>query len=223
MIKIIAMCSFLLFLPSFAFATTTEQNQQAAMQQMTENEDVFGTLQKRVEQDYNNAKNSFDNAVEKSHQDAQKDKESLNSKFDKMRNEFDKNAPKAENKSTNEGVDMFPEKSKSSSELNLRSRPAVSSNSTDGEEKKDKPVLRENSSQKVGTVELEETPSGYAEKSSSKNSLNRGNTITTNPTSSNSSEFSISKESFVKFVIVSLILFIVMAILYFNGKRKEEM
>ena len=220
------MCFFLLFLPSFAFAATTEQNQQAAMQQMTENEDVFGTLQKRVEQDYNNAKNSFDNAVEKSHQDAQKDKESLNSKFDKMKNEFDKNAPKAENKSTNEGVDMFPEKSKSSSELNLRSRPAVSSNSTDEskEGKKDKPVLRENSSQKVGTVELEETPSGYAEKSSSKNSLNRGNTITTNPTSSNSSsEFSISKESFVKFVIVSLILFIVMAILYFNGKRKEEM
>ena len=223
MIKIIAMCSFLLFLPSFTFAATTEQNQQAAMQQMTENEDVFGTLQKRVEQDYNNAKNSFDNAVEKSHQDAQKDKESLNSKFDKMKNEFDKNAPKLENKSTNEGIDMFPERSKSSSELNLRSRPAVSSNSTDGEEKKDKPVLKETPSQKVGTVELEEIPSGYAEKSSSKNSLNRGNTITTNPTSSNSSEFSISKESFVKFVIVSLILFIVMAILYFNGKRKEEM
>ena len=224
--KFLVICSFLTFSFSFVSAATTEQNQQSAMQQMNETENVFGTLQKRVEDDYNKAKSSFDNAVEQSNQKAVEDRKNLDSKFDKMKNDFDKSAPKGTEKSTSNGIDMFPERRTPSNNLNLRERPATQQ-SNNGDSKETMKVtgeIEKQSSQKVGKVDVqEESPaSSVSEKENSTNQKNLHNTITTNP-STNSSEFSISKENFVKFVIISLILFIVMAILYFNGKRKEEM
>lgn len=242
----------LLGLISFANPSTTEANmrsdQQQVLNDMQRNSEMYDQDRRMVD-DFNRRKAEFEKMKSDSSGSAESDKARMSSKVEQMQREFDANGRRLNDSykeslkdmDDNYHLDMSSKYKGNESIFNDddsfgkgnssnvgQNKSLLDSNATDGR------VVRR-SNNRVGSASSSETGNkiGYTESADNQNKRGSGS-IDNTPSKVGSIDISgdnkpqneksvnLSEDNLIKFGIATLLVFIVMSVLYFLGKKKNN-
>lgn len=239
-VSLIALCVLTAasFCPSISYASNASVARDT-LNSMENSEDEFLHQKANAESNYSKAEADFNHSVRASEAQAASDKRALENRFAKMKYEF-QNGSNSDDSLSNDDFDKALSdynKSKGNSSSNSGSNggfymPSASSSSSlyqdDGSTPRDKlghnavgHVTSRLDPNDVEYVGGSETVGGETDGDAAKN-RNAGQTVLPSTVITSDSQHGIPQKSFAKFVVAVIVIFIVMAILYFNGKKQQN-
>lgn len=239
-VSLIALCVLTAasFCPSISYASNASVARDT-LNSMENSEDEFLHQKANAESNYNKAEADFNHSVRASEAQAASDKRALENRFAKMKYEF-QNGSNSDDSLSNDDFDNALSdynKSKGNSSSNSGSNggvymPSASSSSSlhqdDGSTPRDKlghnavgHVTSRLDPNDVEYVGGSETVGGETDGDAAKN-RDAGQTVLPSTVITSDGQQGIPQESFAKFVVAVIVIFIVMAILYFNGKKQQN-
>lgn len=207
---------------------------------MENSEDEFLHQKANAQNNYSKAEADFNHSVRASEAQAASDKRALENRFAKMKYEFQNDSNSSDDSLSNGDFDKALSdynKSKGNSNANSSNNggvymPSASSSSSlyrdDGSTPRDKlghnavgHVTSRLDPNDVEYVGGSETVGGETNGDTAKN-RDAGQTALPSTVITSEGQQGIPQESFAKFVVAVIVIFIVMAILYFNGKKQQN-
>ena len=239
-VSLIALCVLTAasFCPSISYASNASVARDT-LNNMENSEDEFLHQKANAESNYSKAEADFNHSVRASEAQAASDKRALENRFAKMKYEF-QNGSNSDDSLSNDDFDKaLSDYNKSKGNISSNSgsnggvyMPSASSSSSlhqdDGNTPRDKlghnavgHVTSRLDANDVEYVGGSETVGGETDGDAAKN-RDAGQTALPSTVITSDGQQGIPQESFAKFVVAVIVIFMVMAILYFNGKKQQN-
>ena len=240
-VSLIALCVLTAasFCPSVSYASNAFIARDT-LNSMENSEDEFLHQKANAQNNYSKAEADFNHSVRASEAQAASDKRALENRFAKMKYEFQNGSNSSDDSLSNGDFDKALSdynKSKGNSNANSSNNggvymPSASSSSSlhqdDGSAPRDRlghnavgHVTSRLDPNDVEYVGGSETVGGETNGDTAKN-RDAGQTALPSTVITSEGQQGIPQESFAKFVVAVIVIFIVMAILYFNGKKQQN-